>query len=81
MADLVYAQNRAITYQTNHYVQFSTSSSGSYSVKSGSSMLSYLPASYWLTVAMWSLVGIALAAVAGHLGASPHFRAGHARGE
>jgi hypothetical protein len=49
--------------------------------KSGASMLSYLPASYWLTVAGWSVVGIALATVAGHLGASPHFRAGHAAGD
>jgi hypothetical protein len=49
--------------------------------RSGAAALSYLSATYWLTVAMWSLVGIGLATVAGHLGASPHFRAGHAAGD
>ena len=43
--------------------------------------LGSLPGSYWLMVLVWAAVGIALAGAGGYLGATPHFRAGHAKGE
>ena len=50
-------------------------------VRSGAGFLTALPGSYWLMLLGWTAVGIALATAGGYLGATPHFRAGHAKGE
>jgi len=49
--------------------------------RSGAGVFGVLPGSYWLMLLGWAAVGIALAAAGGYLGATPHFRAGHAKGE